>query len=88
MRLQPIGTTTAAGWLLEMDIDVGSLRCMAPSLGIPAHRHYDPSDAEDAALRLEWAKLLFRSGYRLRYPQARDTQRYDTSVHQLRIPVL
>lgn len=53
-----------------MDIDTGSLRCMTPSLGIPPHRHYDPSDQEDAGLRLEWAKFLFRAGYRLRYPQA------------------
>ncbi|CAN0523871.1 unnamed protein product [Ectocarpus sp. 8 AP-2014] len=52
-----------------MEIDVGSLRCVAPALGIPPNRHYDPSDAEDAALRLEWAKVLFRAGYRLRFPQ-------------------
>ncbi|CAM9539146.1 unnamed protein product, partial [Laminaria digitata] len=52
-----------------MEIDVGSIRCMAPSLGIPPSRHYDPSDAEDAALRLDWARFLFRAGYRLRYPQ-------------------
>lgn len=54
-----------------MEIDVGSLRCMAPSLGIPPSRHYDPSDGEDAALRLDWAKFLFRAGYRLRYRQVR-----------------
>ncbi|CAM9991067.1 unnamed protein product [Scytosiphon promiscuus] len=52
-----------------MEIDVGSLRCMAPSLGIPSHRHYDPGDVEDSALRLDWAKILFRAGYRLRFPQ-------------------
>lgn len=46
---------------------------MAPSLGIPPHRHYDPSDLQDAGLRLGWAKFLFRAGYRLRYPQASDT---------------
>lgn len=55
----------------RMEIDVGSLRCMAPSLGIPSHRHYDPTDVDDAALRLEWAKILFRAGYRLRFPQVR-----------------
>lgn len=55
-----------------MDADVGSLRCTAPALGIPPGRHYDPTDMEDAALRMDWAKFLFRAGYRLRYPQAGD----------------
>lgn len=45
---------------------------MAPSLGIPPHRHYDPSDLEDAALRLEWAKFLFRAGFRLRFSQVKE----------------
>lgn len=67
-----------------MEIDSTSLRCMAPSLGIPPHRHYDPSDLEDAALRLEWAKFLFRAGFRLRFSQVKKGRRGQNTTHTLR----
>lgn len=78
------GAATDTRLLWGMEIDVGSLRCMAPSLGIPPHRHYDPSDVEDAALRLQWAKFLFRAGHRLRYPQVRG-YRENTDRQLLRV---
>ncbi|CAM9931959.1 unnamed protein product [Choristocarpus tenellus] len=50
-------------------MDASSQHSMAPALGIPPIQHYDSQDRDDALLRLEWTKLLFCAGYRLRYTQ-------------------